>query len=119
MTTPLMIRHTSVYGPTMNSGLFLLRPARADFEALLAKAADWDRDRRRRITGLPYAFGFLPHVLLPDFPVNRQFLARRSGSVRIVHYAEHKPWAPDGERRAELEGWFAYWHALRAEMPPV
>ena len=103
----------------MNSGVFVARPSRRTFEAMLAHLEQPDVFWRRtdqtflqdffpRWHGLPYIFNTLQYVWfnLPELWLPDQ--------IAVIHYQYEKPWQPDHPKRRLLAPLIDLWQAAYA-----
>lgn len=101
----------------LNSGVFVARPDRRTYAAMLARLdapdAFWRRTDQTFLEafypdwhGLPYTYNTLQYVFfnLPDLWCWPQ--------VRIVHYQYEKPWQRDHPKAAELAPLIDLWHRV-------
>lgn len=108
----------------MNSGVFVARPSRRTFDAMLARldapGAFWTRTDQTFLEaffpywdGLPYTFNTLQYVW---FNLPELWNWRR---VRVIHYQYEKPWEPENPKRRLLAPLIAlWWHVYETGRMP-
>jgi alpha-N-acetylglucosamine transferase len=108
----------------LNSGVFVARPSKATFEAMLAGLDRPDLFWRRTDQtfletwffdwhGLPYTYNCLQYVYF-NLPELWHWPA-----IKVVHYQYEKPWQPDHPRRAQLAPLIdLWWRLFEGQAPP-
>lgn len=109
----------------LNSGVFVARPDRGTYQAMLARldapGAFWARTDQTFLEsffpdwhGLPYTYNVLQYVFfrLPDL--------WRWPAIRILHYQYEKPWQREHPKRHLLQPLIdLWWDVLEGRSPPA